>query len=192
MSVLSRLHGPLAMAAVAVMTIAAPALAADLGDEPPPDRWSSAYEDPRYAYLYGRTPPPPPPTVYAPPPRRYSYDDHPPVPREPVYRDRYAYAPPPREGYADRWSYDRRPQGRACLSREAAREAIERQGWSDFHDVQVVDHGTAYVKARRPSGRLFELQIDRCSGEVVNARPLEPRYRPYADRGEWRPPRAYY
>ena len=39
----------------------------------------------------------------------------------------------------------------------------------------------ATVRARRPSGRLFELTIDRCSGEIVSARPLEPRrFGPYA------------
>ena len=37
------------------------------------------------------------------------------------------------------------------------------------------------VQARRPSGRLFDLTIDRCSGEVVDARPVfGPRVEPGA------------
>ena len=39
----------------------------------------------------------------------------------------------------------------------------------------------AVVRARRPSGRLFELTIERCSGEIVSAYPLESRvFGPYA------------
>ena len=37
------------------------------------------------------------------------------------------------------------------------------------------------LRARRPNGRLFELTMHRCSGQIVEARPLEPRpFGPYA------------
>ena len=47
------------------------------------------------------------------------------------------------------------------------------------HDVGAIDaecveprDDVVLVKARRPSGRLFDLTIDRCSGEVVDAKPI--------------------
>src|SRR5262249_9382293 len=75
------------------------AQAADLDEGPPPDRYGSAYEDPRYADIY-KYPSPPPYAVPA--PRPYA---GPPIPREGVYRDedygpddypgrRYSYADP--------------------------------------------------------------------------------------------------
>ena len=83
-------------------------------------------------------------------------------------RARHSYAEPPR-GYADR-----------CLPREVVKERLLRSGWHDFHDGDVRGE-IATVRARRPSGRLFDLVIDRCSGEIVDARPLEPRrIGPYA------------
>ena len=45
------------------------AQAADLYDGPPPDRYGSAYDDPRYADIYRY--PVPPPRYAAPPPRAY-------------------------------------------------------------------------------------------------------------------------
>ena len=168
--------------AVGLLTTAAAtgAQAADLYDGPPPDRYGSAYEDPRYADIY-KYPVPPPYAV--PGPRRYSgpYAE-PPIPRERVYRDddytdepkylpgprRYSYAEPPRD-YADR-----------CLPREVIKDRLLRSGWHDFHDGDVRG-GVATVRARRPSGRLFDLAIDRCTGEIVSAQPLEPRaIGPYA------------
>src|SRR5438034_2960808 len=155
------------------------AQAADLYDGPPPDRYGSAYEDPRYADIY-RYPARPP---YAVPPRAYERYAEPPIPRERVYREeesyepkylpgpgprRYSYAEPPRD-YADR-----------CVPREVVKERLLRSGWHDFHDGDVRGE-VATVRARRPSGRLFELAIERCSGEIVGAEPLDPRrFGPYA------------
>ena len=44
------------------------------------------------------------------------------------------------------------------------------------------------LTARR-NGRTFQLKVDRCSGDVLTARPLD-QYRPYADYG-YRPYRTY-
>jgi hypothetical protein len=157
------------------------AQAADLYDGPPPDRYGSAYEDPRYADIY-RYPGPAPYAV--PPPRPYlgPYAG-PPIPRERVYRDddfgydRGYFNGPQRYSHVD----PRRPYaGGHCLPREVVKDQLLRQGWHDFHDGNV-QGGIATVHARRPSGRLFALAIDRCTGDIVSAEPLEPRrFGPYA------------
>ena len=156
------------------------AQAADLYDgPPPPNRYGSAYEDPRYADIY-RYPGPGPAPYAVPPPRPYvgPYAG-PPIPREPVYRDDdydRPYDGPRRHSYLD----PRRPYAGHCLPREVVKERLLRQGWHDFHDGNV-QGDIATVHARRPSGRLFALAIDRCSGEIVSAEPLEPRrFGPYA------------
>ena len=143
--------------------------AADLYDGPPPPRYGSAYEDPRYADIYKY----PGPAPYAvPPPRAYGPYAGPPIPRERVYRD---------DDYEDRGHYDRpRRYGGHCLPRELVKEELLRRGWHDFHNGNV-QGDIATVHARRPSGRLFALAIDRCTGEIVSAEPLEPRrFGPYA------------
>jgi hypothetical protein len=180
--------------AVATLTASAHiAQAADLGHRDYGNRSGSAYDDPRYADLYGDAPPAPPQ-----PERRYAapYQPHPqphpgygqaPIPREPVYRDhepRYHYKP-----YADAAPRHRSyASGSHCLPRDEIRYGLERDGWQDFRDPQVIDQGTALLTARR-NGRPFQLKVDRCTGHVLTARPLE-QYRPYADYG-YRPHRAY-
>jgi len=156
------------------------AQAADLDEGPPPDRYGSAYDDPRYADIY-KYPSPPPYAVPA--PRPYAV---PPIPREGVYRDE-RYGPDYDSGR--RYSYAEPPspyQGR-CAPREVVKERLFRDGWSDFHGGDV--HGSvATVRARRPSGRLFELTLDRCTGEIVRAEPIEGRpFGPYA----YGPPRRW-
>jgi hypothetical protein len=161
----------------------AEAVATDLYERDAPTRRYSAYEDPRYADIYGRTPPPVPLL----PERRYYGEGygHPPpgvpIPRERVYREydappahrrHYADLPPRHHAYA---------AGRGCTPKDEVRFRLEQEGWIDLHGAEVGEAGSAYVKARRRSGRLFELQIDRCSGDVLHARPLELRERPYAD-----------
>ncbi len=152
--------------AAAVMAGAGRATAADLdyGRVPPPDRYSSAYEDPRYRDIYGAEP------------RNYSHEQryykvqpphygHP-VPPAPVYRD---HAPPPRhysEG-PDAWRY-----GNGCISKDEAKRRLTGEGWRDFHDLELRQN-VAKIKARRPNGDLYDLKIDRCTGEIVNAQPLE-------------------
>jgi hypothetical protein len=159
---------------------AGPAQAADIDGVPPPPRsgpYSGYYDDPRYAPK-----PPAPPSYYddddddddrynGPPPRRYSH-----VPPK--------YAPP---------RYAAPPPGRSCVRSEQVRDRLTSQGWRDFHAGQPVNDGLVTLRARRPSGRLFELVLNRCTGELVEARPLQLRpfgpyaYRqPYGPYGAWR------
>ena len=71
-------------------------------------------------------------------------------------------------------------RGTACRARWSRTSCCAR-GWHDFHDGNV-QGDIATVHARRPSGRLFALAIDRCTGEIVSAEPLEPRrFGPFAD-----------
>ncbi len=166
----------LAVTGASIATVQS-ATAADLYNTyPPPYRQGSAYDDPRYADLYG-----------TPPPRRHDeeryrapykapYEDrysHP-VPSEPVYRDRH-----PRQ-YSEVYPSPRAySAGPSCLAKDEISYNLERDGWRDFHDPQVIDRGTAYVKARR-QGRTFQLKLDRCSGDIIAARPVDHRG-PYAD-----------
>ena len=156
--------------------------AADLDDGPPPYK-RGAYEDPRYADIY-RIPARPPPPYVAPPPRG------------PVYRQYdEEYDPPRRYAYGDARSY--------CVPRHEVRHRLHRAGWHDFHAAELRGE-IATFHARRPSGRLFVLAVDRRSGEIVSVRPLEPRYhgpyayygpRPYGGPGPWgsrRWERPYY
>ena len=77
-------------------------------------------------------------------------------------------APPPPRRYTG-------PQhGRVCARSDEVRGRLNDMGWQDFNGGH--EQGDVVVlRARRPSGRLFELSLDRCSGEIVEARPLEPR-----------------
>jgi hypothetical protein len=193
----------LAIAGVAAATTVGAAIAAqaaDLNYRDYGNRQGSAYDDPRYADLYGDGPPPPPPITHQ---RRYAApyaEPHPPIPRAPVYREpvpqwghrQYsevqphdyqrsdAYQPPRHRAYS---------AGPGCLPKDEIRYQLERDGWRDFHEPQIVDQGTAALRARK-QGRTFELRVDRCSGDVLTARPLEPRPGPYADYGS-RPYRSY-
>lgn len=174
----------LVLAAGLAVAMSTGALAADLDDDgPPPYRRGSAYDDPRYADIYRYPDRPPPPYAGKHPPPAAVYrdeddDDYGPPPRRHSYADRGP-------GYADR-----------CVPRAEIKHRLLRQGWQDFHDPDLRGD-LAKVRARRPSGRLFDLTIDRCSGEIVSARPLEPRrfgpfarpYGPYADGGP--PPRRW-
>jgi hypothetical protein len=87
---------------------------------------------------------------------------------EPRY-ERYA-APeelePPYGSVRRRAGYD------SCVPRHVARERLHADGWGDFHDFERKGH-VVLVQARRPSGRQFDLVIDRCSGEIIEARPLD-------------------
>ncbi|MGE0626668.1 MAG: hypothetical protein AB7O43_02505 [Hyphomicrobiaceae bacterium] len=163
-----------AIAVVALTTGAVPVSAADLeGPEPPYAERSPSY-DPRYddSYRY------PPPRRYAEP--RYEREDR------SVYRDERGYLrpfTPPRDWRRDRYAS-------RCLPREEIRDRLESRGWNDFRDV-ALEEDVAILNARSRGGRWFELSLDRCSGDVVNARPLSRRS---ADaRGPWRdrPYRGY-
>ena len=164
--------------AAAVLFGARPVAAADLdyGHVPPPDRYSSAYEDPRYRDLYAQEPP----RVYRYEPRPYAAA--PPVPPGYVYRDpvpdRFA-----EWGPGDDWRY-----AAGCLPRREIKRRLVDEGWNDFHDLDIA-RSVARVKARRPNGDLFTLKVDRCNGEVLRADLIERQgVGPYASRGE---PRRY-
>jgi hypothetical protein len=174
-------------ASLLAATFTTGARAADLDEGPPPDRYGSAYDDPRYAdiYKYPRGPiGVPPPGAYGGPysgPYAAAPPPYPgPVPRERVYRDEDegpgAYPGPRRYSYAEPTP----PYAGRCAPRELVKQQLYRDGWRDFHDGDARG-GVATVRARRPSGRLFELTLDRCSGQVVRAEPLEGRASgPYA------------
>jgi hypothetical protein len=148
----------LAAGMLAVVAAGAPAVrAADL-EYGPGDRYSSPYDDPRYRDLYG----PSPRTA-----ERYTYEERayrPPVPPYNVYRDD-GYAPPRR--YTEDYRF-----GVQCLPRHEVRRRLSEEGWVEFHDLELRPD-VAILRARRPNGDLYDLRIDRCTGTVVHARPLE-------------------
>lgn len=147
--------------------------AADLHDgADPSDRRAYVYEDPRYADIYReprRAEPPPPPYAYRPvpspvaPPPPYVHRAEP-----PRYTDPPRYSEPPRYGEVD--PRYRRPEH--CAAKDDIRQRLIDGGWRDFHDPQVRGP-MALIKARRASGDLYELRVDRCTGEVVFAQFLE-------------------
>ena len=163
---------------------AAPALAADMDDGKTPYPKGGIYDDPRHSSKgppseYDdddddndgpRTPPnkfsgPPPPDKYTPPPpNKFS---GPPPPDK--------YGPPPPNKFSGVT-----PPGK-CVRSEEVRERLTSLGWREFHAGQPVNENIVTLRARRPNGRLFELTLHRCSGQIVDARPLEPR--PYAFKG---------
>ncbi|HJU31024.1 MAG TPA: hypothetical protein VJ740_06210 [Hyphomicrobiaceae bacterium] len=168
-------------ASLLAAAVSSGAQAADLDEGPPPDRYGSAYDDPRYADIYKY--PRPPAYVPAPPPPYAAA----PLPRERVYRDDdgpdYDHSP-------RRYSYTEPvpPYASGCTPRALVKERLFRQGWRDFHDADLRG-GLATVRARRPSGRLFELTLDRCSGDIVRAEPLEGR--PWGPFAYGPPPRRW-
>jgi len=145
----------------------------------------SPYDDPRYADMYADPTPPPP--AYAPPRYTEPHSAYPPA-YPPSYKDQGYLAPmqPPRYAQAPR--YDRSPPyDRECLPRTEIHARLRAEGWRDFHDIDVRGQ-TAYVKAQRPSGDLYDLEVDRCSGGIVTAKRLGGYPgRPYA----WREPPRY-
>jgi hypothetical protein len=167
--------------AAALVVGGASARAADLDyDQGPRDRLSSAYEDPRYRDLYGPEPGPHPVK-----PPHYAYDPVPPrVPPAYVYRepdrDRGRYRPSPEERHADprdyrpeyRYRDEPRRYGETCVPRDEIRRRLVDGGWREFRDLELRGD-LASVHARRPSGDLYELRIDRCTGEVADTRLLD-------------------
>lgn len=154
---------------LAPLVICAPmaAAAADLDHDAPPydpyaSRYSSPYDDPRYRDVYQH--PAPPRHV-----ERYR-DSRPGAHYSGSYKDGYLRPmdAPPR--FADaplRYKED------YCIPRGEIRRHLIREGWSDFHNLELRT-SIAFVRARSPSGRLFELKVDRCTGHVVRAEPLGP------------------
>lgn len=107
--------------------------------------------------------------------RGSSKDDGYPVPQPPPGDyDQRSYKedplPPPQ-------APPRRRVAAECLSKFGIREALNRQGWHEFANVEMRGD-LAYMIARNDNGRPFDLTIDSCSGDVIDAAPR----RVYADR----------
>ena len=159
-----------------------PAGAADIFDRYGQN--SSPYDDPRYADVYQY----PPPRAYAEPPPYAPAPRYEPTPRyEPRPYAQYEEAPPPRDTYG--YLRPMRPRdyaGRAdtCMPHQEIRRSLAGEGWRDFRDVELRGE-IAVVEARRPNGRPYHLKIDRCSGEIVKATPLDERPVPYAYRDRY-------
>lgn len=109
--------------------------------------------------------PPPPPWKYGaygyppkaiPPPSHYDEDDD--DDDGPPYAKKHADVPPYKG---------------SCVRSEQVRDRLTSLGWRDFHSGKAINQTTVMLRARRRSGRLFELHLDRCSGEILAARPLE-------------------
>jgi hypothetical protein len=106
--------------------------------------------------------------------RRYS-DQRPADP--PPYADRYSYrdAPPPgrySQYDAPPVTRDSRYDQKACLSKGDIRYRLKEHGWNELQDMDFRGD-TAVVTARRPDGMLYKLEVDRCSGVIVQARLLD-------------------
>ena len=157
------------------------AQAADLGGyrDGRDDRYArSPYDDPRYDYLYGRGAPP-----------RDWYGRRPGAERyEPAPPPRYSRAPDRREAPGGRrreWAEN----DRGCVPRHVADARLRAQGWLGFDRLRA-DGPDVLADARHEDGGRYRLVIDRCSGRVVDARPLDAgprfegrRFGPYA---RWR------
>ena len=158
------------------MVMGVSAQAADLSEAYPGS--GTPYDDPRYGDIYRH---PLPPRYATPAPQPYAPQAYPP----PEYREEY------RENYREQRGYlrDMNPPpahyGSACLPKHVIRDNLERRGWQDFQDLEA--HGNVVqVRARRPSGRAFDLSVDRCSGQVLEARPVE-RRAAHADQWRYQP-----
>ncbi len=119
------------------------------GEAPAPDRYGDAYADREYE---GRESLP------------GSIKDGYPVPMPPPR----AEAPPPR--YAERPPL--RAERYACLDRWQIARRLRREGWTDIRPMGG-DGDIVRIRANRfDSSSAFRLRVDRCSGEVLAARPL--------------------
>lgn len=75
-----------------------------------------------------------------------------------------------------------------CLPRHAIRDRLRDEGWRDIQKIEARG-GKVYLSAERADGRLYDLKVDRCNGEIIDARKsrhgvygeYRPRYRDYRD-----------
>jgi len=145
--------------AASLFVTAIPARSADLYAPP---RYGSAYDDPRYGESFGDDPPAE---------EHYAEPDE----FEAPYQRRHADTDDFNNDFKDDAfgrRYDRYARnGDGCVPRHIAHERIRADGWRDFGEFQTRGN-LVYMRARRPSGRLFDLTVDTCSGEIVDARPL--------------------
>ncbi len=141
-----------ALAFVVIMGADASAvLAADLEDRYPTPR-PSPYDDPRYRDMYEVPPPRPPEPVYR---------------DERVERDHGERLQPRR--------YAREETG--CLDNGEVRRKLRAEGWHDFDDVERDGRFVHMEAERQANGREFDLTVDACTGEIVEAIPQDVRRR---------------
>lgn len=164
-----------AVVLAAALPLSRAATAGDLYAEPPYD---TAYDERGYGDRHSRY-------GEARPAERYDapYDDVDDEPLPGSIKDGYpvpqpppaASAPPPPPRYAERPAvrverYERERYV-ACLERWQIRRELRREGWRDVRPMGG-DGNIVHMRARRAgSGRPFDLRVDRCSGEVLAARP---------------------
>lgn len=134
-----------------------PAVAADIGDEEgyeePRAADVSPYDDPRYAYMYGRSQRPTLPYPDGPPLRRYDGPYN--APRAAV-----PYHP--------------------CMSRPEIRRHASLQGWDVLRWQDITRTTATFVAERRVDGRIFDVTVDRCSAQLLAVSPVRARYESYA------------
>lgn len=150
-----------ASAVAASLFVTAPAISADLYEPPwAPESGSVHYDDQRSADIY----------------RGDAYRGY-----EPRF-ERYA---PPEDFEPAYEPARRRADYDPCVPRDVARDRLQADGWGGFRDFERRGR-VVLVQARRPSGRRFDLVIDRCSGEIIEARPLPlDDFRSYAYRSRY-------
>ena len=100
-------------------------------------------------------------------------------------RGEYLRPMPPPTRFVERYDAPRY-SGPQCAPRHEIRRELIRDGWSEFEEVELRDR-VAVVTARRPNGEAYRLKIDRCSGQIVAAKPLRSTHDSYA----WRRRGAY-
>lgn len=90
-------------------------------------------------------------------------------------------------GYADRdTAYADRDDGYydnrgGCLPRRAIRDRLRDDGWRDIQKIDVRG-SNVILTAERPNGQIFDIKVDRCNGEIIDARKAHD-----AVYGEYRP-----
>jgi len=140
------------------------------------------YDDPRYAYLYGRDGTKPPPGWET---RRY--DERYEVRRDPagLWRHRRAETHP--ESWRERYRHsDRRaevPGRRFCPPKSVVRGRLKAEGWFGFANPAVIDGRFVSAEARHEDGGRYRITVERCTGRLVDAEPLG-RNRRYAERDD--------
>jgi len=70
------------------------------------------------------------------------------------------------ERYSRTTRYD---DGAGCLPRHAIRQRLRDDGWRDIEKIDVRGD-SVIVTAERPNGKLYDLKVDRCSGEIIDSR----------------------
>lgn len=135
--------------------------------------------DQRHADVYGDD-------IYEPPhrghePERYTYNNpqtHPP------YRGSL------KDGYGRDFGEERRWKHRrfahrdhVCIPKRRIRRMLRRAGWRGFRNGRVRGPIGTVEARRRGTRELYELRVDRCTGEVISARFIDRPHRRWRRRG---------